>query len=412
MSRRSGQSGCIQKDGKWFIVRFWKDVEGQEERKLMREKICPISGPGKLSASARERKAKEIIAASGVDTAAHFEKVVKSVHGVTFREQAISWLDKVRNRKRKPVAPSTIATWESALENWLNPNIGDMPLESIDNLEVKKLVETMHESGKLGPSAIRAYTNVVKMVVASAVDERGTKIHPREWNHEFIDMPRVRPLKQLTFTPEVVTGIVAKAKKPKYRMLFALCASTGLRFGEALGIDIKNISPDFTTIVIDRKAWRGEVQGFLKTTNGKREVDLHSSVAEMLKKFVGEKKSGLLFSTKGGKPLHQSNILRRTLHPILAELQQPRTGFHAFRRFRVTHLRFQCAPEDLIRFWVGHANASITDSYSKLQSDVAFRKEVVERVGIGFKLSEKITPIVPNVPKCSETTDVHLAASA
>src|SRR5258707_10089368 len=86
MSRRSGQSGCIQKDGKWYIVRFWKDVKGQEERKLVREKVCPIAGPGKLSASARERKAKEIIVASGVDTVAHFEKVVQSVHGVTFRE--------------------------------------------------------------------------------------------------------------------------------------------------------------------------------------------------------------------------------------------------------------------------------------------------------------------------------------
>ena len=54
----------------------------------MREKICPLTGPGKLSASERERKAKEIIAASGADTVEHFEKVVQSLHGVTFREQS------------------------------------------------------------------------------------------------------------------------------------------------------------------------------------------------------------------------------------------------------------------------------------------------------------------------------------
>src|SRR5216684_1200140 len=118
MSRRSGQSGCIQQDGNWYVVRFWKDVAGQGRRQRVREKICPISGTGRLSASERQRKAKEIIAASGADTVEHFEKVVRSNHGVIFREQAAIWLTQMRNRRRKPVAPSTLATWECALENW------------------------------------------------------------------------------------------------------------------------------------------------------------------------------------------------------------------------------------------------------------------------------------------------------
>src|SRR5712664_4967835 len=98
MSRRSGQNGCIQKDGNWYVVRFWKDVAGQEKRQRVYERICPVSGPGKLSASERERKAKEIIAVSGVDTVEHFEKVVQSNHGVTFREQAKVWLESSKTR--------------------------------------------------------------------------------------------------------------------------------------------------------------------------------------------------------------------------------------------------------------------------------------------------------------------------
>jgi hypothetical protein len=35
---------------------------------------------------------------------------------------------------------------------------------------------------------------------------------------------------------------------------------------------------------------------------------------------IGDRKSGLLFSTSTGKPLSQSNILRRWLHPILKQL--------------------------------------------------------------------------------------------
>jgi integrase len=107
-------------------------------------------------------------------------------------------------------------------------------------------------------------------------------------------------------------------------MLFELCASGGLRHGEALGIDIKNISRDCSTIKIHQNAWRGQLHDFLKTDNGKREIDLHPEVAAMLKDFIGERQGdGLLFRSRTGKPLSQSNILRRWLHPILAVLNQP-----------------------------------------------------------------------------------------
>jgi hypothetical protein len=99
------------------------------ERKRVYERVCPVSGPGKLSASARQHKAKEIITASGADTVEHFEKiVVQSSQGVTFREEAARWLENAKTNKRKPVAPSTSETWACALDKWINPNIGDMPL--------------------------------------------------------------------------------------------------------------------------------------------------------------------------------------------------------------------------------------------------------------------------------------------
>jgi integrase len=398
MSRRSGQNGCIQEDGNWYVVRFWRDVAGQEKRQRVRERICPISGPGKLSVSERKHKAKEIIEASGADTAEQFEKVVLSNHGITFREQATTWLEQMTNRKRKPVAPSTLENWERCLRNWLNPNIGDMPLDSIGNLALRNLGATMVK-GRLGASAIRSYTNAVKMVVASAVNEEGDALFPRKWNHDFIDLPEDRNPKQPTLTSSAVTAIVGAPREKSYRMLYTLCASAGLRFGEALGIDIRNISPDSTTIKICQKAWRGQIHDYLKSESGKREIDLHSTVATMLKEFVGERKSGLLFSTRTGKQLYQSSILRRSLHPILANLKQPKTGCHAFRRFRITWLRKNLVPEDLITFWHGHAGKTVTDSYSKLKDDAEFRKQVAEKVGLGFELPSPKAVVGLNGPK-------------
>src|SRR5271168_4089949 len=88
MFRRTGQSGHIESSGRWWVVRWWMDSPGLEKRKHMRERICPISGPGSLSKTVRERRAREIITNSGADTVEYFNEVVKQKNGVTFHEQA------------------------------------------------------------------------------------------------------------------------------------------------------------------------------------------------------------------------------------------------------------------------------------------------------------------------------------
>jgi hypothetical protein len=50
----------------------------------------------------------------------------------------------------------------------------------------------------------------------------------------------------------------------------------------------------------------------------------------------------------------------------------------------------------LVRYWLGHANQSVTDGYSKLKEDVTFRKKVAEQVGIGFELPTAKLGVAPN----------------
>ena len=61
-------------------------------------------------------------------------------------------------------------------------------------------------------------------------------------------------------------------------------------------------------------------------------------------------------------------------------------------------------PEDLIRFWIGHADKSITGGYSKVKEDVPFRTVCAENVGLGFKLPEQIQGEKPEVaPNCTHS---------
>ena len=82
-----------------------------------------------------------------------------------------------------------------------------------------------------------------------------------------------------------------------------------------MGIDIKNISTDGSTIKNYQKAWRGQIHTSLKSDAAKREIDVHSTVAAMLKKFIGERKQGLLFCSR--KQLWQANIFQLRPHGLI-----------------------------------------------------------------------------------------------
>jgi hypothetical protein len=171
-------------------------------------------------------------------------------------------------------------------------------------------------------------------------------------------------------------------------MLYALLAGCGpLRAGEALGIEIdKHISRDFRTLTISQKAKCGEIQPYLKTKNGERQVDLCSKLAAMLREHVGERTSGLLFHSSTSGQLLQSNTLSDSLHPILDYMAHERGGFNIFRRFRLTHVETSGRPDALKQFWSGHAHKHVSERYVKLAQDRDFRLMWAEKIGIGFEL--------------------------
>jgi hypothetical protein len=190
LSRRTGQDGHIEKSGSWFVVKFWKDIRGQDNRLHVRERVCPISGPGLLSKSERKRRAREIIQASGVDSAERFKEVVKQDAGMTFPEQSELWLQHSLSRKRQPIRATSGEDIQRAVDEWILPELGDLPLfETAKYPPMRRLLEKM--SGGLSPKTVNTYFRIAAAVVASAEDEDGNVLYPRKWDPEKLDLPLV-----------------------------------------------------------------------------------------------------------------------------------------------------------------------------------------------------------------------------
>lgn len=389
LARRTWQQGHVfQKKRKtsdpWLpavrcYVQFWRDVPGQPEPK--REVVALGTCRTRTIA---ERRAAEKLEQLGINSTQHF---IETTSSITFKRQAEQWLRSLSARKRNPLEQTTIDTRRYALDKWLYPFLGTRLLGEVNNRAMKELVE--HMAPSLSPASIRDYSNIVKGVVSSAIDENGEELFPRKWNEEYIDAPIVKDQHQPSTNSEGVESILRSAGGA-YRILYALLAGCGpLRVGEALGLDVGcHISSDFRTLCIQQKAKRGLIQPFLKTQAGIREVDLSTELATMLREFIGSRKTGLLFSTASGRQLLQANTLQDSLHPILNKLELPKGGFNIFRRYRLTHVSKTDCPDHLKHFWSGHAQRHVSERYIKLLSDRAFRLDWAERIGMGFKLPE------------------------
>jgi integrase len=375
LNRRIGQTGNVFQRGfakGWnpalsAFGRYWIDLPGCEVRKrhTVSLGIC-------ATRSLARRKLREHIEREGVNGKASF--MANTFPALTFREQAEKWIASLPTRRRKPVKPATVFGWRHALDKWILPTIGDMPLADVSNAALKLLIETM-AAGGLSAKTIVSYSLVVKLVVASAVDAEGEQIYPRKWNHDFIGMPIVQKEKQ--YRPTVTeTQIEELLNRSPYRfaVLFALLAGTGLRAGEALALRPSDFSPDFRVLHVTRSIWHGQEQD-PKTPAAIREVDIAEPLAALIRVYA-QGKTGYLFATWSGRPISQRNINRAA-----------GVALHAFRRFRTETLRRNRVPEDLIDFWLGHASRSITDLYANgLKNDRQWRLEWCDRVGLGFSL--------------------------
>jgi integrase len=319
---------------------------------------------------------------------------------ITFRQQATWWISEMRAgrivsaKKRISIDPKTIGGYETAIA-YLNLQVGDAPLASLDNPEAKALISKMKaelriERRRFSDKTIVEYFKVFTRVIASAVDEKLKQVYPRDWDLTAICLPMVnlREQRRPTFTAKEVTDIVARATG-QYQVLYALWAGTGMRLSEALALEIdKHLGPDCSIIKVrqQRDRW-GKVKTHLKTDAAFRDIDLHPSLAKMLRDFIGDRKRGLLFQTQNGTMLNPSNIFRDSFEPILEEASVDQGRFHAFRRFRESVLQRSDVRMVLINFWIGHADREMSSRYAKqLLDDVEYRQEWATRIGLGFKL--------------------------
>ena len=85
-----------------------------------------------------QRNLREYIDSNGINSVERF--IAMTTPSLKFKTQALTWLEQMRIRTRKPVKPDTLALYAMIIHNWLIPQIGEEPLEAVGNGILKRVV--------------------------------------------------------------------------------------------------------------------------------------------------------------------------------------------------------------------------------------------------------------------------------
>lgn len=240
------------------------------------------------------------------------------------------------------VRPSSHQSYRGYIDNHINPNIGDIPLEKITSLELQKLYKKLLTKGRvdrleakgqpkgLSAKTVRNIHQILSSALKLAQEQRILHTNPAEG----CALPKVEHREIKTLPVEQFQSFLREARESGVFELYYLELATGLRRGELLGLKWEDIDLERGDLRVRRQISRinGEVvEAPLKTKNAYRTLPLAEDTVSVLleqKKKVGS--SPWVFPSPNGGPISPDSVLHM-LHRVLKRAGLPKVRFHDLR---------------------------------------------------------------------------------
>lgn len=278
---------------------------------------------------------------------------------VTVNGYVAIWLaDKLRS-----VAHSTHHRYEQVAV-YVTKYLGHHPMKDVRPPHIRQWFSDM-ESDEVSASNQAKAAQLASMVFKSAMADLVVVANPCT----VVARPRA-PRQEIQFlTPQQIATFLESSDRNRMFALYKLALGTGARLGEMLGLKWSDINFETGTVTFQRTL--SEVGGHIaiketKTASSRRTVQLPQFALEALheqrKQLVTEGLAGceLVFPTRLGTYLRQSNIHQRYFKPALKAAGLPPVKFHALRHSAATWLlSLGATPQDVASI-LGHTSASFT----------------------------------------------------
>ncbi len=292
----------------------------------------------------------------------------------TFQEIASRWLAV----DASTLKATTRDDYQNILAKHLLPIFGPRPITEITSADVENWWVQLRSKG-LSISHTSAIRGVLAGILRRAVNcgdiaRNPVDALPRRRGRE--DKER-RQAEWLTETELASILAVARQRWPRYHPVLLTIASTGLRYGEAIALQVGDVDLDRRTISIRRRI-RKRMIGSPKS--GKpRTVDVPKSTIEVLRGWIAAVRAEAavrgeeaywLFPSASGKPVDDTEPRCALRKIVRAAGIQRRITPHTLRHTYASLALQRGVPLLVVSRQLGHASVAITaDVYGHLAPD-------------------------------------------
>ncbi len=246
----------------------------------------------------RQQEAQEAAEAAKIQTVRRYgEKVFMPAKAVTMSE-------------------NSRASFQSALNTWIYPAIGDKRLPDVSPADLSALLLEIQAAGKSHATAVKVYTvlhTLFKMAYLS--DE----IPRNPMDKVARPVPRkdeIRETEAQALTVEELRAVLEalEAEPLKWQALVHVLIDTGCRRGECCGLKWEDVDLEGRVLTIRRNLCYTPQKGVYVDTpkSGKvREVDIGPETAALLASLRGQSEGGYVFTREDGvEPMHPQSPTR------------------------------------------------------------------------------------------------------
>lgn len=248
-------------------------------------------------------------------------------------------------------------------------DLGRLPLNKVQPSSVERWILQLRRKG-LSESTVRQAYTVGRAIGDAAVRDAHLARNP----FAAIKRPKVTAKEAACLTPVQVEALLAAAESSRYRLLFELLVTTGLRRGEALALRWSDV--DLTNDVLHVRGTLARVDGELivtetKSENSKRTVPLSAPAVAVLRSAKSRQAAerlragnqwhttGYVFTTEFGQPCDPRNALR-ALSVAAKAVGLSGAGLHTLRHSVASVMISGGVPLKVVSDILGHSGIAIT----------------------------------------------------
>jgi integrase len=352
-------AGTIQKTGEntWLVRIYMGRVNGKTKHFNK-----TIHGSKKDAEKFRTAKLREKDLGQFVEPAA-----------LCMKDFLTDWLENIARPRVKEV---TFDGYKNIVESYVFPAIGTERLCDLRPERIQKLYAALQRKG-LSARTVR-YTHSVLSSALSYAETLGM-IFQNPCNK--CQLPKKVQTEMKYFTPDQVRQFLGAAKDSKLFALFVLAIETGMRPGEYLALQWKDLDFENLSLSVRRTVKERKGGGFYfaspKTAKSARSLSISAELAEALKAHKKEqleakmrirdvyRENGLVFPNEIGDPLLIGNLRKRYFDKIVEKAGLTKIRLYDLRHTSATMLLCEGEHPKVVAERLGHSSTNLTlDTYT------------------------------------------------